>query len=534
MGLDRHQDDQAGAGHGAAVELPSASVLEVLFERAPEIITITDAKGRQTMVNAAGLALLGFHESFRRPEDGEQFVHPDDLQRLRRHRSLVRTAVDRGEGTAGLPPLRYRVRAEGGAWRWLETLVADMHDVPEVQGNVAFSRDITEAEEQRQALVESETRLAALVESLREGAFVEDAHGTVVLANDHLAALFGLVADLGSVVGQPSGAVVDQLAGATDDADVLRNVHHDPLDHVEAELSLRAGSAVDLEVIRIRSDGDDVGRLWLFHDATARHEEARRQRALFELEHRARQAAELHAQQLEAYDRLRNDFVAGVSHELRTPLTVIASASQLLQAEVDPLTPDVRRHLEIIERNAERLRAMIEDLLVVGRLDAGVVVLDCRPMAPAAVLADVAAACDPAAAGRDVRVRVDADPSLTVCADARRVSQIAGNLLDNAIKFTEQGTEVVLSATADGSHWVLAVGDHGPGIPVDQRDAVFERFVRTPEADRSSTPGAGLGLAIVRGLAELHGGTVTIGEAEGGGAIVSCRLPLEPTETRAP
>lgn len=524
---DHHDDPDEPAS--TAVQLPSLGVLEVLFERAPEIITITDVDGRQTMVNAAGLDLLGYDPSFRRPDDGWAFVHPEDLDRLTEHRERLRQAYARAEHPVRLPPVRYRVRAADGEWRWLETLVADMHDVPEVRGRVAFSRDVTEAEQRRQALIETETRLAALVASLREGAFVEDAAGNVVLANDHLTTLFDLPADIGSFVGATSRAAVARLADATNDPEVLRRALADPRDHVEIGVSVRSGREVDVEVVRIRSLGDDVGRLWLCHDATARHVEARRQRALFELERRAREAAELHAQQLEAYDRLRNDFVAGVSHELRTPLTVIASASQLLQAEVDPLTPQVQRHLEIIERNAERLRAMIEDLLVVGRLDAGVVVLDCHPMEPATVLADVAGACDPAAAARDVRVRVDADPALTVCADERRVSQIAGNLLDNAIKFTEQGTEVVLSTTAQGSDWLLTVSDHGPGIPVDQRHAVFERFVRTPEADRSSTPGAGLGLAIVRGLVELHGGTVSIDDAEGGGAVVSCHLPVEPT-----
>jgi len=511
------------------VSLPSARVLETLFERAPEIITIVDAVGRQTMVNAAGLAILGFDPSFRHPEDGRLFVHPEDRPRIEALRHELDERRDRGDVGDRLPPIRFRVRNGAGQWRWLEMVTAEMSDVPEVHGRVAFSRDVTEAEERRRALLESETRLAALVASLRSGAFVEDARATVVLANDRLDELLDPAPGIASLVGGPVSAVFARLreAGLSIEDAVPE------ADHAVVPQTTRSGHELDVEIVSLRAGDEALGRLWLFHDATARRLEERRQQALLELEQHARQSAELHAEQLEAYDRLRNDFVTHVSHELRTPLTAIASASQLLRSSREPLPPEADRHLAIIERNADRLRGMIEDLLVVGRLDAGVIELEWSSVSPAAVLNDVISSYEPVASLRQVAVHLDADADLIVRADERRLAELAANLLDNAVKYTTPATDVTVRATTTTTGWQLAVSDHGPGVPPDQREAVFDRFVRTTDVDRTTAPGAGLGLTIVRGLVELHGGRVTIDEAPGGGALVTCEFP-GPVSVSAP
>jgi signal transduction histidine kinase len=284
---------------------------------------------------------------------------------------------------------------------------------------------------------------------------------------------------------------------------------------------------VSVEVIPIREHDTDYGCLWLFVDATARRDEERRQRALLELEQQARRAAEEQTVRLEAYDRLRNDFVAGVSHELRTPLTAIASASELLLS--DPDVPEgARGNLAIIGRNADRLRSMVEDLLLVGRLDAGMLTLEATDVRAAPLLAEAADAFTTTAQRRSVTVRVDVPDDLVVWADRRRLTEIAENLIGNAVKFTAPGSEVLVRADRADGRWFLEVVDQGPGIPADQRELIFERFVRTPEAERAGTPGAGLGLAIVKGLVGLHGGTVSVHDAPGGGTIVRCEMPARP------
>jgi PAS domain S-box-containing protein len=513
------------------IRLPTAEVLAVLFERAPEIITITDRRGQQLMVNEAGLRLLGFDKSFRTPEDGFAFVHPDDRELLLAHRQLLAERSGGGEPSAPVPAIRYRIKAGTGEWRWLEMVTADMSDVPEVGGRVAFSRDVTDAEERAQALLESRARLAALVASFRDGAFVDDAHGTVLLANQGVSDLCDADLPPGHIIGRPTSEVLatlelclqgsTRLADAGDTLDGARDV----------EVTTRSGRDLVVEVVTIRDGDDRYGRLWLFHDATARREADRRNRALLELEQQARRAAELHAEQLAAYDQLRNDFVARVSHELRTPLTAIASAAELLLSDEDVLGPTVRDRLAIIQRNSDRLREMVEDLLLVGRLDAGMLSLETRAVDLRTVTEEVVARLEPMAEARDVAIRCTFDEPLTVRADPRRLTEIIGNLLDNAVKFTVTGSEVVVTAERSGRGVELSVHDSGPGIPLEARATVFDRFARTPQADRSATPGAGLGLSIVKGLVELHGGMVTIGDAPDGGAVVTVTLPAESPES---
>lgn len=349
-----------------------------------------------------------------------------------------------------------------------------------------------------------------------------------MFANDQLVEMFLLGGPASRLVGSPSDELLGRLQSEVVDASALAPLADRlPGSGSEVALELLTGRELSVDVVSIREDDADHGRLWLFTDATARRDEERRQRALLELEQQARRAAEEQADRLEAYDRLRNDFVAGVSHELRTPLTAIASASELLMT--DPEVPDAaRRHLAIIERNADRLRTMVEDLLLVGRLDAGMLTLEPTELRVATLLAEAADEFSSAAERRSVTLRVEAPDDLVVTADGRRLTEIVENLIGNAVKFTAAASEVVIRAATSSDGWVLEVADHGPGIPAVQRELVFERFVRAPDAERAGTPGAGLGLAIVKGLVGLHGGTASVHDAPGGGTLVRCEMPRLP------
>jgi PAS domain S-box-containing protein len=150
------------------ISLPSAEVLAVLFERAPEIITVVDRYGHQQTVNAYGLQLLGYDDSHRTPADGWSFVHPDDRAALVAHWHMLEARQGRSDPLGSTVPIRYRVKDGTGSWRWLETVFIDMSDVAEVGGRVAFSRDVTDAEERARALRESPARVAEL-ETLRDG-----------------------------------------------------------------------------------------------------------------------------------------------------------------------------------------------------------------------------------------------------------------------------------------------------------------------------------------------------------------------------
>ena len=506
---------------------PAADLLQVLFERAPETITITDGEGRQRLVNSAGLRLLQFDPALRTPPDGTDFVHPDDREKLAGYRlELARLAAEHGPD-AELPAIRYRIRDGAGQWRWLESVFADMTDIPEVAGWVAFSRDVTEAEERAQALLESEARLRALVASFPGGAFLTDGAGRVLLANETLTGLFPGMPPAAEVIGMDLATVIARLGGAlarpsemppADDGTAPRSWH--------AELELRDGRVVDAEAIPIEGPDDGLGRLWLFRDATWRRDRARQQQRLLELEQAARRAAEAQTEQLQAYDKLRNDFVSSVSHALRTPLASISSAAQLLLSREAPARTATRSYLEIIDRNAERLRQMVENLLLARRLDAGMLALDLAEVRVDSLVEEVTALLRPVALQRQVRIVVRS-AAFTATADRERLADIVENLVGNAVKYTRPGTDVTVTASAAPGGWMISVADHGPGIPPEQRRAVFGRFVRAADAERDGTRGSGLGLAITKGLVELHGGAIEVGDAPGGGAVFSCRFPAE-------
>ena len=504
---------------------PAADLLQTLFERAPETITITDGEGRQRLVNSAGLRLLQFDPALRTPPDGIDFVHPDDREKLAGHRlELLRLVAEHGSA-AELPAIRYRIRDGAGQWRWLESVFADMTDIPEVAGRVAFSRDITEAEERAQALLESETRLRALVASFPGGALLSDGAGRVLLANETLARLFPALPPAAEVIGMDLATVIARLSEslarpsalpAADDGTAPGFWH--------GELELRDGRVVDAEAIPIEGPDDGLGRLWLFRDATWRRDRARQQQRLLELEQAARRAAEAQTEQLQAYDTLRNDFVSSVSHALRTPLASISSAAQLLLSREAPASTATRSYLEIIDRNAERLRQMVENLLLARRLDAGMLALDLAEVRVDSVIEEVTALLRPVALQRQVRIVVRS-AALTATADRTRLADIVENLVGNAVKYTRPGTDVTVTASAAPGGWMFSVADHGPGIPEEERRAVFGRFVRAADAERDGTRGSGLGLAIAKGLVELHGGAIEVGDAPGGGAVFSCRFP---------
>ena len=268
------------------------------------------------------------------------------------------------------------------------------------------------------------------------------------------------------------------------------------------------------------------GVLWLFRDATERRDRARQQERLLELEQAARRAAEAQTEQLQAYDKLRDDFVSSVSHSLRTPLASISSAAQLLLSREAPARTATRSYLEIIDRNAERLRQMVENLLLARRLDAGMLALDLAEVRVDSLIEEVTALLRPVALQRQVRIVVRS-AAFTATADRERLADIVENLVGNAVKYTRRGTDVTVTASAAPGGWMISVADHGPGIPRQQRHAVFERFVRAADAERDGTLGSGLGLAIAKGLVELHGGAIEVGDAPGGGAVFSCWFPAE-------
>ncbi|HET9310831.1 MAG TPA: HAMP domain-containing sensor histidine kinase [Actinomycetota bacterium] len=227
-------------------------------------------------------------------------------------------------------------------------------------------------------------------------------------------------------------------------------------------------------------------------------------------------------QRTNSEDRLRR-FVADASHELRTPLTSIRGYAELFRRGAEARPEDLARSMAAIETEAARMGVLVDDLLLLARLDQG------RPLelesvdlgAIAGEAVDAARAIDP---GRAVSLQVD-DGDVWIDGDAGKLRQVLDNLLDNARVHTPEGTPAHVRVFREGDDAIVSVSDEGPGLSPEARARVFERFYRDDGARSRETGGAGLGLAIVAAIAQAHGGEVSAG-APATGAAFELRFPV--------
>jgi signal transduction histidine kinase len=223
-------------------------------------------------------------------------------------------------------------------------------------------------------------------------------------------------------------------------------------------------------------------------------------------------------------DRMKEEFVASVSHELRTPLTSIRGYLELV-LEADP-TPEQAEYLSVIDRNADRLLDLINDLLDVAQAENGRLVLNLEPVDLASIVTDAVAGQRPSAVARKIELGLDVEEQeARVSADRKRIGQVVDNLLSNALKFTPDGGSVDVRLVRQNGHARLDVSDTGIGIPEAEQARLFERFFRTEAASGQAFQGTGLGLAISKAIVEAHGGQIAVTSAEGLGTTFSVLLP---------
>jgi CheY-like chemotaxis protein len=230
---------------------------------------------------------------------------------------------------------------------------------------------------------------------------------------------------------------------------------------------------------------------------------------------------------------MKDEFLATVSHELRTPLTSILGWSRmLLSGTLDEATS--LRAVETIERNAKSQAQIIEDILDASRIITGKLSLDVQPVELVIVLESAINAVRPAAEAKGIQIETAFDAEANrVSGDANRLQQVVWNLLSNAVKFTPNGGRVQVQLRQSEGHVEIVVSDTGQGIDKEFLPYVFERFSQADSSTTRQHGGLGLGLAIVRHLVELHGGTVAVESAgEGEGTRFTVRLPLAGTQAR--
>jgi signal transduction histidine kinase/CHASE3 domain sensor protein len=351
--------------------------------------------------------------------------------------------------------------------------------------------------------------LRAVLDSTVDGILLSDADGNVQLANRPLVTL---TRELGMSF---EGPVVDRLLSVAHRIaepekyrlamEQLRtNPDEATLDEFEDKISGRVFQGFTAPVLDDR--GRFLGRIWTLREITKQRE----------------------------LDRLKDDFVATVSHELRTPLTSMMGFLEMIrEGEAGALTDEQQRFLAIVYRSSERLQRLVGDLLFVARLDVNGLQLQFGTVDLDEVVRDAVESAGAVARSRDLDLQLELSPVPEVTGDRERLSQLVGNLISNALKFTPAGGRVTVRSFVDGGHAVVEVEDDGIGIPEAEQDRLFERFFRSSIATEQAIPGTGLGLVISRAIAEAHGGTLDVRSKTGAGACFRLDLPLDPEEVAA-
>lgn len=460
--------------------------------------------------NAGAELLLGYRREEIVGASSDLVFTPEDREKGA-PRDEVETALREGRADDE----RWHVRKDSSRFIASGVLTAVRDHAGALIGLVKVMRDVTEAHGAQEALAQSEERYRLLVESIKDYAiFMLD--------------LDGLVTSWSAAAERMNGYAAPDVLGRHFAMFFTEEDQIEGVPERELKVALTRGRYEGVGW-RVRQDGS---RFWADEIATAVYDEAGNVRGFSKITRNIteRMIAEAERERLLRHateaNRIRDDFLATISHELRTPLNAILGWTHMLQE--GNLSPDAaQRALDTVARNARAQAKLIEDLLDVSRVISGKLRLE---MKLTSIIQPIAGALDslrPTAAGRGVAIDSDVGPECDlVVADAQRLEQVLWNLLSNAIKFTPAGGKVTLTARCRERGVEIVVRDTGVGIRQDFLPYVFDRFRQADSSTTRPQSGLGLGLAIVRHVVELHGGTVSADSAgPGQGATFTVFLP---------
>jgi len=345
---------------------------------------------------------------------------------------------------------------------------------------------------QQQTTTDAKAQQQVLFNSMLEGLLLLDRNRRIYLANRAFKNLFGIKAEL-------RGKTIMEALRVRELAEIVERVEGEG-QMFDYELKLPDLSERWLQVNAAaisNSAGEREGTILVFHDLT----------------------------RLKQLERTREEFVANVSHELRTPLSLIKGYVETLLDGARNNPEVAERFLKIIERNAQRLDLLIQDLLTISALEAGRVKLNLQTVELRLLVEKVLGDLKPPADNKSITF-VNQLPDLIATADVGRLEQVFANLVDNAIKYGRtQGTVTIGGGKAGDGRIEVFVQDDGPGIPPESLDRIFERFYRVDKARSREQGGTGLGLSIVKHIVQNHGGKVWVKSEPGKGATFFFTLP---------
>jgi len=497
------------------------------------IISVDPARGWSALSDSF-TTVLG-HDRHRPPDCRLlDLVHPDDRP------AAVGLFLACCAGRSPEQKLDVRMGTHDGDWRTIEVVARSFVDDEQVGTVVFFGIDVTwQRETERKARLEQQ-QLARLVETMSDGLLLLDDRGQVTLANRAAHRLL----DTGMLELSPEhdpddaappdwATVIEQSVarlGEASHVERLRTGFRTRRAVVGEEMAFENGRVLELDLVPVSAPGQaDGGTLVHLRDVTARVTLRRG------LEERSRGLEERNQALIEA-TALNNEFVATVSHELRGPLSSVVAFSHLLgDLASGDLTEDQRTYLDVIDRNANRLLRLIEDLLLLSRLEARTLQLKPMPTRLPELLSVAVTERIPAADAAGIELVLECLDGPDLVCDDTRIHQVVDNLVSNAVKFTPSGGRVTVRAgpsAPPGDGWTIAVADSGVGIPAADLPRLFSAFFRgsnvTAAVGRHFMPGTGLGLVVSRAIVELHGGSISVASTEGVGTTVSLSLPTRP------
>jgi len=340
-------------------------------------------------------------------------------------------------------------------------------------------------------VIRDEAQLGAVLEAMVEGVLVVDARGVILLANSRLRELFDIH---GEIAGRP---LLEGVRNADLDAILAESAKTD--EPVARSIALPGPNHRTLQVLAARfpSEGERTGTVTVFHDTT----------------------------ELMRLEEVRRDFVANASHELRTPLAAIRGFAETLLESASLSPEEQKSYLEVIHRHAQRLSSLVEDLLELSTIESRTLRLELAPVDVARTAENLIADTRLRFEERRITPSVRSDGRPLALADARALDQVLGNLLDNALKYTEPGGTIEVAVEERLGRVRVSVADSGIGIPAEDTARIFERFYRVDRARSRALGGTGLGLSIVKHLVQAMGGEISVKSAIGRGSTFVFTLP---------
>ncbi len=502
-----------------------------LYDFAPAGYFTLDDAGAILQANLTGARLLGVARSGLFQRRLAAFVAESSRPVLDRFLERVFSGQDKETCQVAL-------LAAGPEPRWLQLEAARR----EHMAGFVVAIDISIRKQAEAALRNSQAQYQGIVDSALDAIIALDEDQRIITFNAAAERMF--LCRAGAVIGQPLERFIPE-GGREPHPGYVRAFGQSPLANrlmtpaTRALTCLRANGAAfpsEISISHVEVGGRTLYTV-IVRDITERKQlEDALHQSNETLEQRVQiRTAELAAanQRLVEAVRAKDDFLANMSHELRTPLTGILAMAEVLQQPIHgPVTPKQAQYAQLIQQSGEHLLTLINDVLELAKISAGRLELERGAVDVAEVCQAALHLVSPQANHKQLTVALTSDPAVTsLRADERRLKQVLVNLLGNAVKFTPAGGRVALEVTGDASGgWAhFTVSDTGIGIAADDLPRLFENFVQLDAGLDRNYEGTGLGLAMVRRLAELHGGRVTAESAGlGQGSRFTVSLPWSP------